>query len=82
MFKTLEPSRNEPADTIAGSRVFSRLEELIAYYAQLVPGRDAILAPGRRTLGRLSGAAWRQCVTRILKSAVCSTPQRRSHSSR
>ncbi len=58
MFKALEPSRNEPADTIASSRVFSHIEELIAYYAQVVPGRDAILAHGRLPL--TYAALWEQ----------------------
>ena len=45
-----------PAGNKAGSRVFSRLEDLLAYYGRMAPGRNAILAPGRAPV--TYGALW------------------------
>ncbi|KGT76054.1 thioester reductase [Bradyrhizobium japonicum] len=69
MFKTFEPSQNEAADTIASSRVFSHLEGLIAHYARVVPGRDAILAPGRPPL--TYAALWEQTNNAVRELRRC-----------
>jgi amino acid adenylation domain-containing protein len=45
-----------PAGNEAGSGVFSCLEDLLAHYARIAPGRHAILAPGRAPL--TYGALW------------------------
>jgi amino acid adenylation domain-containing protein len=48
--------RHEPAGKKARSRVFVCLEDLLAYYGRIAPGRNAILAPGHAPL--TYGALW------------------------
>jgi amino acid adenylation domain-containing protein len=48
--------RYGPAGNKAGSRVFSCLEDLLAYHARTARGRHAILAPGRAPM--TYGALW------------------------
>jgi len=45
-----------PAGNETGSGVFSCLEDLLAHYARIAPGRHAVLAPGRAPL--TYGALW------------------------
>ena len=56
MSKIFEPLQSGPAGNKAGSRVFSRLEDLLAYYGRMAPGRNAILAPGGAPV--TYGALW------------------------
>ena len=46
----IQQSRPRPAGNKASSRVFSRLEDLLSYYARTSPGRNAILAPDHAPL--------------------------------
>ena len=58
MSNTIKRLPHGPAVNKAGSRVFLRLEDLLAYYGQMAPGRTAILAPGRVPV--TYGALWIQ----------------------
>ena len=56
MSKIVEQGQHGPAGNKPSSRVFSHLEELLAYYGRVAPSRDAILAPGRAPV--TYGALW------------------------
>ena len=47
MSKIIKQLQHGPAGKKAGSRAFLCLEDLLACYGRMAPGRDAILAPGR-----------------------------------
>ena len=47
MSRLVKGVQGGPAGKRADGRVFSHLEELLAHYARVAPGRDAILAPDR-----------------------------------
>ena len=59
MSKTFTQSRHGLAGNEAGGRVFSRLDDLLAYYGRMAPDRSAILAPNRApvTYGALRARA-------------------------
>lgn len=54
----IHQSRRGPAGNGAGSRVFSRLEDLLAYHGRTASARHAILAPARAPV--TYGALWAQ----------------------